>query len=192
MFGAYVTGLIEAAGHSWLLQGLAVILGTFVLEDAATVFSALRVQEGGMPWYVALISLYIGIVTGDLGLYGLGFLAELVPFFRRVVGEERLARGHAWLSDRVFMVVFISRFLPGMRLPTYTACGFLRASFVHFFLAAIMATLVWTSLLFLISLRVGKFLVEHLGAWRWVGAAGLVITLMLAGRVAAQLQKTKS
>ncbi len=192
MFGTYVTGLINAAGHSLLLQALAVILGTFVLEDAATVFSALRVQEGGMPWYVALLSLYVGIVTGDLGLYGLGFLAEQIPFFRRLVGEGRLTRGRAWLSDRVFMVVFVSRFVPGMRLPTYTACGFLGASLSRFILAAVVATLAWTSMLFLISMRVGKFLIDHLGAWRWVGAAGLVVTLMLAGRIAAKLQQGKS
>jgi membrane protein DedA with SNARE-associated domain len=192
MFGAYVTGLLKMAGHSLLAQAIAVILGTFILEDAATVLSALRVQEGGMPWYVALVSLYFGIVTGDLGLYGLGFLAAKVPFFCRLVGKSRLDRGRNWLAGRVFTVVFVSRFLPGMRLPTYTACGFLRASFTRFCLAAIVATLAWTSMLFVISLRVGKFLIDHLGAWRWAGAVGFAITVVLAGRVAAKLQQSKT
>jgi membrane protein DedA with SNARE-associated domain len=192
VFGAYVTGLLKTAGHSYLAQGLAIILGTFILEDAATVLAAMRVQTGGVPWWVALVALYVGIVLGDLGLYGLGALAARVPVFRRWIGQERLDRGRNWLAGRVFKVVFISRFLPGMRLPTYTACGFLGASLPRFCLAAIVATLIWTSLLFILSLRVGKFLIDHLGAWRWAGAVGFAIALVLAGRLAARLQQSRS
>jgi membrane protein DedA with SNARE-associated domain len=192
MFGAYVTGLLKAAGHSYLAQAVAIILGTFILEDAATVLAAMRVQTGGVPWWVALLALYVGIVLGDLGLYGLGALASKVPYFRRWIGEERLQRGRHWLSGRVFRVVFISRFLPGMRLPTYTACGFLHASLSRFCLAAIIATLAWTSMLFLVSLRVGQFLIDHLGAWRWAGAAAFAVALVIAGRYAARLQQSDS
>jgi membrane protein DedA with SNARE-associated domain len=91
----------------------------------------------------------------------------------------------AWLKGRVFKVVFISRFLPGLRLPTYTTCGFLGADFKQFTLAAVVATTCWTSLLFGISLRVGKFLMDHFGAWRWLGAAGFVVFVIVAGRLAA-------
>ncbi len=191
MFGAYVTGLLKTAGHSYFAQAIAIILGTFVLEDAATVLAAMRAQTGGVPWWVALVALYVGIVLGDLGLYGLGALAFRVPYFRRWIGEERLDRGRNWLHGRVFKVVFISRFLPGMRLPTYTACGFLHASLTRFCLAAIVATLAWTSMLFLVSLRVGQFLIDHLGAWRWAGAAGFAVALVIAGRYAAKLQQSR-
>jgi membrane protein DedA with SNARE-associated domain len=192
MIGAYVTALLKTAGHSALWQALTIILGTFILEDAATVLAAMRVQTGGVAWWVALIALYIGIVLGDLGLYGLGALAARVPYFRRWIGEDRLQRGRNWLSGRVFKVVFISRFLPGMRLPTYTSCGFLHASLSRFCLAAIVATLAWTSILFVVSLRVGQVLIDHLGAWRWAGAAGFAVALVVAGRYAARLQRVKS
>jgi hypothetical protein len=58
-------------------------------------------------------------------------------------------------------------------------------------LAAVGATLIWTSMLFTISLRVGKLLMEHLGAWRWAGAAGFVIFVILAGRIAMRMQETQ-
>ena len=93
-------------------------------------------------------------------------------------------------DTHVMKIVFISRFLPGARLPTYTACGYLRADFARFALASVGATLIWTSLLFGVSLHVGKLIMEHLGAWRWVGVAGFVLTVLLAGRVAARLQAT--
>jgi len=91
----------------------------------------------------------------------------------------------AWIDGRIFKVVLGSRFLPGLRLPTYTTCGFVGADLRQFTLAAIIATGAWTTLLFTISLRVGNFLMDHLGAWRWAGAAGFVVFIIVAGRAAA-------
>ena len=184
-----VSHLLEAAGHSPLLQGGAIIIGTFILEDAATAAAALSVQSGVVPFPVALISLYLGIVLGDLGLYGMGHLAAAFPWAARLVPAPRQERGKAWLDRHVFKVVFISRFLPGARLPTYTACGFLGANLTQFTLAAIGATLIWTSALFLVSLRVGKFLLEQAGTWRWVGALGFLVVIVVAGRIAAKVQE---
>jgi membrane protein DedA with SNARE-associated domain len=183
--------LLEVAGRSPVLQGMAIIAGTFILEDAATAAAAMSVQGGAVALPVALVSLYLGIVLGDLGLYGLGRLAATFAWARRLIPEQRQDRGRSWLNRHVFKVVFISRFLPGARLPTYTACGFLGADLTKFTLAAIGATLIWTSALFALSLRVGKFLLEHAGTWRWVGALGFVIVIVLAGRIAAKVQKAE-
>ena len=90
----------------------------------------------------------------------------------------------------MFKVVFVSRFLPGARLPTYTACGFLHVSFRSFVMAAIAGTLIWTTCLFGVSFRVGKLLMEHLGAWRWAGAVGFAIFIVVAGRIVAKMQET--
>ncbi len=184
-----VNAIMAAAGRRPLLEGGAVILGTFILEDAATVIAGMQVSDGKLPWHIAIASLYLGIVLGDLGLYGLGRLAALFPPILRVVRIDRRQRGQEWLSSRVFQVVFVSRFIPGARLPTYTACGFLGANLVRFTLAAVVATLIWTSLLFLLSLHVGKFLMEHFGAWRWAGMLGFIILVVAAGRIAASIQK---
>jgi membrane protein DedA with SNARE-associated domain len=183
------THLLEIAGHSPWWQGAAIVLGTFILEDAATAAAALAVQSGAVAIPVALSALYIGIVLGDIGLYGLGRLAAHVPWAQRLIPPQRQDRGRAWLERRVFKVVFISRFLPGVRLPTYTTCGFLGANFRKFVTAAIGATLIWTSALFAVSLRVGKLLVEHLGQWRWVGFVAFLTVIMLAGRLAARSQE---
>jgi membrane protein DedA with SNARE-associated domain len=184
-----VTHLLHVAGHSPVWQGAAIIAATFVLEDAATAGAALAVQSGAVALPVALVSLYLGIVLGDIGLYGLGMLAARVPWALRLIPPQRQDRGRAWLERHVFKVVFISRFLPGVRLPTYTACGFLGADFGRFVTAAVGATLIWTSALFAVSLRVGRLLLDHLGQWRWVGFAAFVVAIVLAGRLAARAQE---
>ena len=192
MFNLSVSGLLHMAGHNPVVQAAAIIIGTFILEDAATVLAAMQVQEGGISWHVALGALYVGIVLGDLGLYGLGRLGAEFPRLRRLVPEHRQAHGRRWLNRHVFRVVFISRFVPGARLPTYTACGFLAASFRLFALAAVCATAIWTSALFVVSLRVGHVLMAHFGAWRWAGAVGFAVVVVGMGRVAAKLSTDAS
>jgi len=188
MTGLTVAQLLRFAGQHKLMQAMAIIIGTLILEDAATVLAAMQADSGLVPIWLALIALYIGIVVGDLGLYGLGYLAARLRWARRWVPPEHLRRGQDWLRGRVFRVVLISRFLPGMRLPTYTACGFLGANIRQFTMAAIIATLAWTTLLFGVSLRIGQFLVDHFGAWRWAGAIGFALAVVLIGRAAAALQ----
>ncbi|HET9018494.1 MAG TPA: VTT domain-containing protein [Acetobacteraceae bacterium] len=186
-----VAALLAYAGHNLMLQAALIILGTFVLEDAATVLAAMHAQSGGIAIPVALCSLYAGIVLGDLGLYGLGALSAKIPWLARLVTQRRMRQGRDWLDGRVFQVVFVSRFIPGARLPTYTACGFLGADWRRFALAAVVATLIWTSLLFGVSLKVGALLMQYLGAWRWLGGIGFALVVILLGRGAARLQDAR-
>ena len=94
----------------------------------------------------------------------------------------------AWLRGRVFKVVLVSRFLPGCGCPPTPPAAFVRADLRQFALAAVVATLAWTTLLFCVSLRVGGFLMDHFGAWRWAGAAGFALFADPRGRFAARLQ----
>lgn len=181
-------GMADVTGDQ-VLQAGAILLGTFVLEDAATVAAAMRAQEGGIPIPLALTALYIGIVLGDLGLYGLGRLSARIGWIARLLPPRRTDNLRDWLGRHVFRVVVVSRFIPGMRLPTYTTCGYLRADFRKFALAAVVATSVWTTLLFGVSLQIGQVLIDHLGAWRWAGAAGFIVALLLTMRLAARLQE---
>lgn len=185
MLASSITSILALAGQSIWFQAGAIILGTFILEDAATVMAAMQVEGGSLSLPVALLSLYAGIILGDLGLYALGRLSARIPWIARTLPPHRQEMIRAWISGRIFKVVLVSRFLPGMRLPTYTTCGFVGADLRQFTLAAVIATGAWTSLLFATSLRIGHFLMDHLGAWRWAGAAGFVAFIILAGRAAA-------
>ncbi|GAN54948.1 DedA family protein [Tanticharoenia sakaeratensis] len=182
------TALLKASSSSILLQGLTVIIGTFILEDATTVLSAIAVQGGTLAWPVALASLYVGIVLGDLGLYGLGALAARWPYARRWISLPKRDRGRAWFAAHTVRAVAVSRFIPGARLPVYTACGFFGAPFGRFAATAVGATLVWTSALFAVSLRAGHYLLQCSGSWRWIGIVGFTLAIIVIGRLIARLQ----
>lgn len=173
----------DLAGYGPALQAAAVIGGTFVLEDAATVLTAVAARAGSIQTSLALASLYAGIVLGDLGLYGLGALAARNAWARRLLPPAAQRNGQDWLRRHVFRVVFASRFVPGARLPTYTACGFLGAGFRPFLFAAVVATSIWTTMLFGASLAAGEVIIRYLGPWRWAGAAGFAAAVVLIGRL---------
>lgn len=189
MFGLSVSGVLAFALHHPGLEAFAIIFATFILEDAATILAGMEAAAGSLSVPLALGSLYVGIVLGDLGLYGLGWLAARVPWVRRLLPPRRTETVKAWLHGRVFRVVLISRFLPGVRLPTYTTCGYLGASLDQFTLATMVATLIWTSSLFAISTQVGQVLMDHFGIWRWAGALGLLLFLVLLNTVVRRMRE---
>ncbi|HEX4171263.1 MAG TPA: VTT domain-containing protein [Acetobacteraceae bacterium] len=191
MLGTSIASLLAWAGHQPLFQAAAIILGTFILEDAATVLAAMQASDGKLSSALALGALYTGIILGDLGLYGLGRIAARIPAVRRWLPPQRTEVVRAWVDGRVFRVVLVSRFLPGMRLPSYTTCGFVGADLRQFALAVVIATICWTSLLFGVSLRVGQVLLDHFGAWRWAGAAGFALFVIIAGRLTASSLQSK-
>jgi membrane protein DedA with SNARE-associated domain len=188
------TDILSAASGSKPLQAAAIIAGTFILEDAATLLAAMQVATGAIALPVALGALYAGIVLGDLGLYGLGRASISFRWARRLVPRKRRNLGRDWVSRRILPIVLVSRFVPGLRLPTYTTLGFLKAPVVKFAAAAIAATLIWTSGLFFISLKLGVLLMRYLGVWRWAGLVVFGLLLIMIGRFATRLynQRTPS
>lgn len=176
-----------------LAQAAIIILGTFILEDGATILTAIAVGNGAVSTPLALASLYVGIVTGDAGLYGLGRLAAFWPAASRWAPRNSDRDGtHWWRGAALFRVIFLSRFIPGTRLPIYTASGFFSAGFQVFILATAIATLFWTTALFALSLKIGQILMNELGAWRWVGVAGFVVAMTVVGRRVARMQSSSS
>jgi membrane protein DedA with SNARE-associated domain len=129
----------------------ALFFATFVSEDAACIAAGTLAASGAISLPFAIASCFLGIVAGDIGLYWIGrvFGRRLMSFTiaKRFVSENALARGSQWLERRGASAVFLSRFVTGLRLPTYLAAGFLRTSFGRFTFYFILAAAIWTPLL---------------------------------------------
>jgi membrane protein DedA with SNARE-associated domain len=177
---------LAAAASSPLLQSGAIIAATFVLEDATTVMVGMMSADRTIPPLVALVALYVGIAAGDLGLYALGFLAQRHPWARRFVSRERTDKVRLWLRHRLGRTVAATRFLPGLRLPVYTACGFLRMPLRRFTTAVVLATVAWTTLLFGLSFAFGSWAVDRIGIYRWPVSLAIAGAIILASRALAR------
>lgn len=166
--------ILTGAQGDPIIQGIIAALATFVLEDPTTVACGFLVADGVMPFNVAYVGLSAGIAIGDFGLYMMG--RYLGPWVRssRIVPAASLARAEGWFSRNLVWAVILSRFVPGMRLPTYTAAGLLRANPWAFLGTTIGASLVWTYLLLSLAVQLGDALLPRLGALKWGIVAGLV------------------
>lgn len=172
-----------------LLQGnvplsmlfLGVVLLSYLLEDLAIVTAATLAVEQVMPTPLALLAIFTGIATGDIGLYWLGKLAQKVRFFRyRLLRYQRARRVRRTLHHKAFITLFIVRFIPGLRTVGFTLSGFLDVPKMKFLIAVLSATSLWTALIF------GSFF--QLGSMQWLQQhqinsllipIGLVVMLML-------------
>ncbi|MDZ4868230.1 MAG: VTT domain-containing protein [Alphaproteobacteria bacterium] len=184
MTGDPATTLLALGSSPWAIA-LAIVLATFVLEDVATITAAFLAATGEIAAPIALAALFVGIFAGDLGLYGLGAAARTREWARNVIGERRMVKGRGWLKRRYIPALIGARFMPGFRLPTYAASGFLKLPFWPFAGVAAGAGFIWTTLIFSLVFFFGVMIVENLGVWRWALAA-ILLTFILAGPTLAE------
>lgn len=173
--------------QEWMPVTQAATLGlmTFVQEDVPTVSAALLAASGNLTWTAAFLGCFLGIWIGDALLYGaargIGRPILLRPWARRFCKPESVARGERWFADKGVWALVASRFVPGMRLPTYLAAGFLRLPFGQFLLVTGFAVAVWTTGIFALARVFGPELLEWLRQWSaggWTVLLGIVLTIV--------------
>lgn len=184
-WASHLSTLLDASTSLWI-QFFVIVLATFVLEDATTLVCAMAAADGRLLAPLALGSLIVGIALGDFGLFALGRLASRHPWARRFVALDKVQTVQSWMRRQLVPAVISTRFLPGARLPTYTACGFLGLPFRRFALAVVVATLAWTTILFGMALSLGSLVMTYFGVWRWPAGLALAIVILLAGRLLAR------
>lgn len=180
-----IQSLLTAAAGNPVLLAVALVLATFILEDAAMIAGALLAADGALSPWLALGALVGGIALGDLGLYGLGRLATVNAKVRGWLERKRMIEAGDWLRKRVFWSVIGARFVPGMRLPVYTACGLFKASLRSFLAAVGLAALVWTGALFTLLYFAGQAALAALGSWTWLIGAVILLVLIFGPRLIA-------
>lgn len=157
------------------LAGLA--LGTLVSEDLACIGAGVLVAEGRLDFLPAASACVMGIFSGDLLLYLGGRLIGESLVNASWLPANRVAQGKEWLERYGVGAVLLSRFTPGLRLPTYFAAGLLRVGFWQFAAALFVAALIWTPLLIAAAIRSG----ERSLAWIPAVVIGLYVMRQAAG-----------
>jgi membrane protein DedA with SNARE-associated domain len=165
------------------LQAATLFLSTFVLEDVAAVGAGLLLATGALAWPTAFWACFLGIWIGDAGLYALARVFGRNWFerssLRRFAG--RVAQSEQWFAERGNSILIFSRLLPGARLPTYLAAGFLRLPLDRFLLITGAASLVWTLVILLLTHAVGAKLLAWLKVFQH---GGWLILLSVPGMLA--------
>lgn len=117
----------------WLL---ACSLGLPLPEDVPLLTAGFLVHKGLANLYLMIPVAMIGVLGGDCVLFGVGkrFGHHVVEhrFFRRIVNPSRLIMAERLFQRHGLKIIFIGRFLPGLRPMIFMAAGILRVPFSTF------------------------------------------------------------
>ncbi len=176
---AWFHAALAGMADPWVIA-ITLVLTTLLLEDVAIAAGVALATQGTISWGLSLAAVGGGIVGGDLGLYALGIAATRVPWLQRRYVGERSAWAREQLTRRLPSAVLLARVIPGLRLVTYTACGFLRVPFAPFCLWVLLAVALWTGALYGLSLAIGAALAQQLGLPLPVAVALPILVLAVA------------
>lgn len=164
------------------LVALAIILAAFVSEDAATLAAASLAAMNTLEPRLAFGSSVAGIWLGDLGLYALSrsFGRKFLDsrWVRRTVRPETVARGERWFARQGSLALFLSRCIPGTRLPISVAAGALRMPVGKFATVGAVGALAWVALNFAVVAVFQRQLKPYVGVGAWTS---VLLALLLFG-----------
>ena len=155
-------------------------LTTLLLEDLAIAAGVALATQGVISWGLSLAAVGGGIALGDIGLYGLGMAATRVPWLHRRYVGERSSWAREQIVRRLPSAVLLARVIPGLRLATYTACGFVRVPLPPFCAWVAVAVALWTLGLYALSAAIGQALADRLGLPPAVAVALPILVLAAA------------
>lgn len=169
--------MLEHEHFIWIKDCAIIFFMTFVHEDAAILAAAFSIIERNMPVLLAFISVYLGIVTGDITIYGLGHIAQKNAWLRSKIIGPKVERIKIWLEKHLVRVLILSRITPGLLFPTFVACGWFRIPFIRFTIVSVLSGAIYSSLVLTLVIIFGDLVLGHLGYWSW-GVAALIIVIL--------------
>jgi len=168
-------------GPALLIVFLLLVFAAYASEDLTCITAGLLVAQGRLDFPVAVAACYAGILSSDLGIAWLarvlGRPALRLPPFKWWVSEARFEEASAWLRRRALVVVLVSRFLPGTRLPTCLAAGILRTSLLRFCFYFALAVAIWTPAFVGVNALLGREAVERFDGRLPGGLLGAALAL---------------
>ncbi|HYE72153.1 MAG TPA: VTT domain-containing protein, partial [Blastocatellia bacterium] len=174
-------------------------VGTLISEDLTTIAVGVLVGQQKIGFAFGTIACLLGIFIGDLMLYAAGRwigrpALSCLPL-KWMIKPEAVDRSSKWFAERGALIITLSRFIPGMRLPTYFVAGLLNTSFWYFAAYFALAALIWTPLLVGISAWLGAEAVKQALLDHPLGLALLVmfcLALYASVRLAVRLASWRS
>lgn len=138
---------------------LACGLGLPIPEDITLFVAGMLAYYGKVNVVAMVIVSMAGVLIGDSSIFLLGakYGSEITkkPFFSKILTPERLDNVKEKLHQHGNKVIFISRFMPGLRAPTFFCAGSLHLPYKVF--------LLYDGLAALISVPLIVWVVYHFG-----------------------------
>lgn len=156
--------------------------------ETAIVAAAVLAADGRLDLWLVILAGAAGAVAGDCTAYWLG-RAGHGPIRRtvtRLAGAERLLAAERMVQRQGPALVFVGRFLPGIRIAINLSCGAGHMSFPRFLFFDVLGGIVWASQAALLGYFAGKAFADQL----WVAfVVAFGVTALVGSFVALKERK---
>ncbi len=173
----------------WFKESVVIFFLTFLHEDAAILAAGFAKVEHGLPLLFAYVPVYLGIIIGDVLIYGMGRMAQTNKWLRSKLIGPKVERLKLWLTSHLVRVLVVCRLTPGLLFPTFVACGWFKIPFWRFATVSIIAGAVYSSIVLTIVILFGNLILFHLGYWAWGAVAVIIIGLTIRNFFKSRLSK---
>lgn len=122
--------------------------GLPIPEEVPVVAAGVASSNGYLHPWLAFAACVLGALGGDIVLYAIGYhfghsLVYRHPRFAHLLHADREAKIEQMIRKHEVKVLFLARFMVGVRAPVYLAAGILRIPFLRFLaIDAVCATIV--------------------------------------------------
>jgi len=170
---------------------LSIFFASFIYEDGATLLAATLSASGSLDPRIGLLTTFLGIWVGDMGLYGLGSSfgrrTAQSRWLQKYLRPESLAKAERWFVKHGSFALVMSRAIPGSRLPLYVAAGALRLPVRMFGKTTAVCSAVWVSAIFAIWRFIPKTSSGHQKLLPWLLTALVLFAPWLLSKGAGSL-----
>ena len=147
------------------MSGLAlyasIFLLPFVQEDVAVIAAATASLLGAEPTIYIFMTILAGLTASDVWKYWLGYFARRHDWAHRFAEKPGVAIAGDLVRDELGKTLYVARFVPGTRIPTYVACGFFKVHYGKFVAIVILTAFTYVSVMFALFHTVGAVVGEQ-------------------------------
>lgn len=188
--GASIVGTFEGIAETAVDYGywavLLVVAGDGVFPvlpgETAIVAAAVAAAAGDLNIVLVILAGVAGAMLGDHTAYWVGRTGggPIRRFLARMAGEERMVAAERMVAKHGAALVFVGRFLPGLRIAVNLSCGAGNMAYARFALFNFLGAAVWSTQAALIGYFAGKAFADQ----TWLAlVVALGVALLVGGLV---------
>jgi membrane protein DedA with SNARE-associated domain len=180
-----------ATDHGYFaIMGIVAGDGVFPLFPGETVVitGGTIASTGSLNLIGVILAGAVGAVIGDSGAYWLGRAGgeRIRAFFARVAGHDRVLAAERMVQRRGPALVFVGRFLPGVRLAINLSCGAGQMDYKRFLIFDALGATFWSAQAAVLGYIFGKSFESR----PWIGLLiALGIAIVVAGGIGLRERK---
>ncbi|GAB4516873.1 MAG: hypothetical protein Kow00133_00940 [Amphiplicatus sp.] len=151
------------------MSGLALYAGVFLLpflqEDVAVIAAATASITDMAPEAALFATILVGLVASDVWKYWIGYYARRNAWAHRFAEKPGVSVAGDLVREDLGKTLYVARFVPGTRIPTYAACGFFKVPYVRFCALVTVTAFTYVAVMFALFHTVGAVAGEQAKYW---------------------------